>query len=268
MGRKSKKKGYMYPYSWFTLLYSRNQHNIVKQLCFCLVTKPRPTLCNPMDSSPPDSSAPGILQARILERMALSLTRGLLNSGTEPVSLALAGDSWPLSHQGNQRNYTPIKINQNKTKTQHVTRLPKNSQWLLITPLNENSPPSNKLDGLAPLSSLLAYHSLHASLWVSHWERSVWTNTPKPFCLKILDQVVSSAWKVFPLFPHIWLLSVQTSAYGLQLRRCVSGAPNRDGPLSDNLLHCLSLIICSCDSIFFNGNFMFSVSLHWKCILI
>ena len=44
-------------------------------------------------SRPPDSSAPGILQARILERMALSLTRGLLNSGTEPVSLALAGDS-------------------------------------------------------------------------------------------------------------------------------------------------------------------------------
>ena len=27
-----KERGYMYTYSWFTLLYSRNQHNIVKQL--------------------------------------------------------------------------------------------------------------------------------------------------------------------------------------------------------------------------------------------
>ena len=28
-------RGYMYAYSWFTLLYSRSQHNIVKQLCEC-----------------------------------------------------------------------------------------------------------------------------------------------------------------------------------------------------------------------------------------
>ena len=31
-----------------------------------------PTLCDPIDSSPPGSSIPGILQARILERAALS----------------------------------------------------------------------------------------------------------------------------------------------------------------------------------------------------
>ena len=33
LGRKSnKKRAYMYTYSWFTLPYSRNEHNIVKQL--------------------------------------------------------------------------------------------------------------------------------------------------------------------------------------------------------------------------------------------
>ena len=32
MGRKSKKEGTCVVYSWFTLLYSRNQHNICKQL--------------------------------------------------------------------------------------------------------------------------------------------------------------------------------------------------------------------------------------------
>ena len=30
-----------------------------------------PTLCDPMDGSPPDSSVPGILQARILEWVAI-----------------------------------------------------------------------------------------------------------------------------------------------------------------------------------------------------
>ena len=33
-----------------------------------------PTLCNPTDSSPPGSSIPGILQARILEWVAISIS--------------------------------------------------------------------------------------------------------------------------------------------------------------------------------------------------
>ena len=35
-----------------------------------------PTLCDPMDCSPPSSSAHGILQARILEWVAMSFSRG------------------------------------------------------------------------------------------------------------------------------------------------------------------------------------------------
>ena len=34
------------------------------------------TLCNPIDCSPPDSSAHGILQARILEWVAIPFSRG------------------------------------------------------------------------------------------------------------------------------------------------------------------------------------------------
>ena len=34
-----------------------------------------PTLCNPIDSSPPGSSVPGILQARTLEWVAMSFSR-------------------------------------------------------------------------------------------------------------------------------------------------------------------------------------------------
>ena len=35
-----------------------------------------PTLCDPIDSSPPGSAVPGILQARTLEWVAISFSRG------------------------------------------------------------------------------------------------------------------------------------------------------------------------------------------------
>ena len=41
-----------------------------------LVTQLCPTLCNPMDCSPPGSSVPGILQERILEWVITSFSRG------------------------------------------------------------------------------------------------------------------------------------------------------------------------------------------------
>ena len=43
---------------------------------YCLVAKSCLTLCNPMDCSPPGSSAHGISQARILEGVAISFSRG------------------------------------------------------------------------------------------------------------------------------------------------------------------------------------------------
>ena len=42
----------------------------------CSVTQPCPTLCDPMDCSPPSSSVRGILQARLLEWVAISSSRG------------------------------------------------------------------------------------------------------------------------------------------------------------------------------------------------
>ena len=41
-----------------------------------LVAESCPTLCDPTDCSPPDSSVHGILQARILEWVAMSFSRG------------------------------------------------------------------------------------------------------------------------------------------------------------------------------------------------
>ena len=53
-----------------------------------------PTLCNPMDCSPPSSSIHGIFQARILEWVAILLQGIFLTQGLEPqylLSPALAG---------------------------------------------------------------------------------------------------------------------------------------------------------------------------------
>ena len=44
--------------------------------CMCSVAQSCPTLCDPMVSSPSGSSVPGISQARVLERVALSFSRG------------------------------------------------------------------------------------------------------------------------------------------------------------------------------------------------
>ena len=45
-------------------------------LCVCLVTLLCPTLCDPMDCSPLGSSSTGILQARLLEWVAYTFSRG------------------------------------------------------------------------------------------------------------------------------------------------------------------------------------------------
>ena len=60
---------------------------LVAQLCL--------TFCDPMDCSPPVSSVRGILQARILEWVAIPFSRGSSRPGIELGSSALRADSWP-----------------------------------------------------------------------------------------------------------------------------------------------------------------------------
>ena len=77
--------------------------NTYRFMCVCLVTQLHPTRCGPMDYSLPGSSAHGILQARILEWVAISFSRDLPGPGIKPTTLtspALAADSLPLCHLG------------------------------------------------------------------------------------------------------------------------------------------------------------------------
>ena len=54
-------------------------------------TQSCPTLCSPLDCSPPDTFVHGIFQARILEWVSVSFSRGSFQPRMEPTSPALAG---------------------------------------------------------------------------------------------------------------------------------------------------------------------------------
>ena len=75
---------------------------LILNLCV-LTTQSCPALCDRLDYSPPRASVHGILQARILERVAISCSRDLPNPGIEPRSPALKAVHYYLSHQGSLR---------------------------------------------------------------------------------------------------------------------------------------------------------------------
>ena len=58
-----------------------------------LVTQLCPTLCDPMDCNPPGSSVYEILQARILEWVAIPFSGDVHDPGIAPKSPALQADS-------------------------------------------------------------------------------------------------------------------------------------------------------------------------------
>ena len=74
---------------------------LVAQLCL--------TLCNPMDCSPPGSSVHGILQARILELVAVLFSSGSFQSRSNLGLLHYRQVLYQLSHQGSGKYYEKKK---------------------------------------------------------------------------------------------------------------------------------------------------------------
>ena len=68
---------------------------IVLLLLLLLSHFSRVQLCNPIDSSPPGSSVPGILQGRILEWVAISFSNACMHAK----SLQLCPTLWTAAHQ-------------------------------------------------------------------------------------------------------------------------------------------------------------------------
>ena len=61
-----------------------------------------PTLCDPVDCSPPSSSVHGILQARVLEWVAISFSRGFSQPRDQTY---VSHIPYCLSHQGSPVSY-------------------------------------------------------------------------------------------------------------------------------------------------------------------
>ena len=66
----------------------------------CSVAKSCLTLCDPKDCSPPDSSVHGILQARILEWVAMPSSRGSSQPRDQTHVSCIECGFLPLSHLG------------------------------------------------------------------------------------------------------------------------------------------------------------------------
>ena len=64
------------------------EHEMLREKCVhevCVCAESCPSLCDTMDCSPPGSSVHGILQARILEWVAISYSRGIFTiQGSNP----------------------------------------------------------------------------------------------------------------------------------------------------------------------------------------
>ena len=74
----------------------------------CLVSQSCPTLCDPMDCSPPGSCVHGILQARILEWLPCPTPGDLPNPGIKPRSPALQADSLPSEPPGKPNHSSTV----------------------------------------------------------------------------------------------------------------------------------------------------------------
>ena len=83
-------------------------------VCVCLsyipgrLTQLCLTLPNPMDCNSPGSSVHGILQARILEQVAIPFSQDLPDPGIKPMSPALQADSLPSELPKKSQKYKII----------------------------------------------------------------------------------------------------------------------------------------------------------------
>ena len=81
--------------------------NMANYYCCCLVSKLGPTLCNPMDYSPPGSSVHEIFQARInWSGLPFPSPGDLPDPGSKPVSPALASVFLNAEPPGKPANYS------------------------------------------------------------------------------------------------------------------------------------------------------------------
>ena len=97
-----KSKDPIFFFSLIRVLVGQNKNYHIP-VCVC-------ALCNPMDCSPPGSSVHGILQARILEWVAISSSRGSSRPRDRTSISALAGGFFTTEPPGKPKGIEPRLI--------------------------------------------------------------------------------------------------------------------------------------------------------------
>ena len=106
--------------------------------CFCLAAQSCPTLCDPMDCSPPGSSVHGISQVRILEWVAISFSMGSSQLRDQTCVSCFAGGFFTTEPPGKNRtefllpNTASCRPNKN---TEWTSTIQKNTLKLWLVPL-------------------------------------------------------------------------------------------------------------------------------------
>ena len=113
---------------------SSTKESVCVCVCVCSVTQSCPTLCDPVDCSPPASSVHGILQARILEwGGAISSSGDFPNPGIKPtslLSLTLASGFFTTSASWEDPPaFTSIKNFSDSPGLFHQTWIPPTEGW-------------------------------------------------------------------------------------------------------------------------------------------
>ena len=89
---------------WTYVNYSIENYLLVSwyylQFCCYFVAQSCPTLCDPMDCNPSGSSVPGIFQARILEWVVISFSRGSSQPRNRTHISCIPGRFFTTSHPG------------------------------------------------------------------------------------------------------------------------------------------------------------------------
>ena len=124
-------------------------------MCVCVCTQSCPTLCNPMDYSPPGPSVHWILQAGILEQVAISFSRECSWVRNQIcISCISCTGRWvlyQLSHQGSPKvlcpllKYTTGITEKGKSSTHHFQSLGLDhslthtaSDWVVKNSINDS----------------------------------------------------------------------------------------------------------------------------------
>ena len=107
----------MVPFWWAELVKSEIHHmkSFTSIDVCCLSAKSCPTLCKPLDCSPPGSSVYGISQARILEWVTISFSRGSLQPRDwTRISCVSCIDRWVLYHWATRETRASSLVSINK----------------------------------------------------------------------------------------------------------------------------------------------------------